>query len=208
MSTPPCRSPRSLELAGVTERTIYKYARKHGWTPRYRWRAPAAGAGTKRGRGWRQRPPFAPVKGAGGRFIRRADKGKPLLVGLRATDPAGAARADAACRRAARLARKATARAAAEQREAAQLRALDAMNRTLADLNRYRASCAKAGQPGLRDDDRVAHLLVRTVEIATENWVRMVAEAHSSVMPGLDPGIHGAPPHAEIHHGSPGQARR
>ena len=168
------------KLAGVTERTIYKYARQHGWTPRYRWRAAAAGAGGKRKRGWRQRAPFAPLKGAGGRFVRRADAGKPHAVGLHATDPAGAARANAACRRAAALARKAQARAAVERREAAQLRALEAMNRTLADLNRYRASCAKAGQPGLRDDDRVAHLLMRTVEIATENWVRMLGAAREA----------------------------
>ena len=45
----------------------------------------------------------------------------------------------------------------------------------MADLNRYCAARAKAGQPGLRDDDRVAQLLVRTVEIATEHWQRMLA---------------------------------
>jgi predicted XRE-type DNA-binding protein len=59
-------------------------------------------------------------------------------------------------------------------RSAARLRANELVNRTLADLNHYRASCAKARQPALRDDDRVAQLLVRSVEIATEHWGRMV----------------------------------
>ena len=59
-------------IAGVTERTIYKYARKQQWKPRYRWRARGQ---ADRGRRWRQRPGFAPVKGAGARFIRRADSG-------------------------------------------------------------------------------------------------------------------------------------
>jgi hypothetical protein len=49
--------------AGVTERTIYKYAQKGGWKARYAWQ-------------------FAPIKGVGGRFIRRADKGKPFARGL------------------------------------------------------------------------------------------------------------------------------
>ena len=39
------------KLAGVTERTIYKYARKHDWTPRYRRRAPAARRRCARGPG-------------------------------------------------------------------------------------------------------------------------------------------------------------
>jgi len=38
----------------------------------------------------------------------------------------------------------------------------------MADLNRYRAARAKAGQPALRDDDRVAQLLVRMVEIISD----------------------------------------
>jgi hypothetical protein len=67
-------------LAGVSERTIYKYAARHGWKPRYAW---------ARDRGWRARPKFAGVKGAGGRFIRRDDKGKPYRQGLKATDRHG-----------------------------------------------------------------------------------------------------------------------
>ena len=80
------------KLAGVTERTIYKYAAKGRWKPRYAFafrRARAAGGAPARG--WRAGKRFAPAKGAGGRFIRRADKGKPFAAGLKATDPAAAA---------------------------------------------------------------------------------------------------------------------
>src|SRR5690242_3608388 len=47
-------------LAGVTERTIYKYAQKHAWQPRYRWRDdhPCMHA-----RGWQAADRFAPAKG-------------------------------------------------------------------------------------------------------------------------------------------------
>lgn len=153
-------------MAGVTERTIYKYAAKHDWKPRYRWTP---------NRGWRAGAAFVPVRGAGSRFIRRADKDKPVATGLKATDPEGAARAAAACRRAAWLARRAQLRAEADQREEARLRALETVNRALADFNRHRAARAKAGQPALRDDDRVAQLLVRMVEITTEHWQRLLA---------------------------------
>lgn len=162
-------------VAGVTERTIYKYAAKERWTPRYAWAADGS-----RPRGWRAGKRFAPEKGAGGRFIRRADKGKPFAVGLKATDPAAAAAAAAACRREAVLSRAAQLRAAAEQREEARLRALETVNQALADLNRYRAARAKAGQPTLRDDDRVAQLLVRMVEITTERWQCLLTDAAQS----------------------------
>jgi hypothetical protein len=79
-------------LAGVTERTIYKYAAKQNWTPRYR---ESADGSRLRGGRWRAAAQLAPVKGAGGRFIRRADKGKPFAAGLKATDPAAAALAAA-----------------------------------------------------------------------------------------------------------------
>lgn len=114
-------------LCGVTERTIYKYAAKGAWQPRYRWRTdgtrPAA---------------FAPVKGAGGRFIRRDDRDTPFASGLKATDPAAAARAVAACEKASRLARAAFARAQAQARRAARPRAIDALNGALAAYARYR----------------------------------------------------------------------
>ena len=47
------------------------------------------------------------MKGAGGRFVARAETGKPFAVGLKATDPAGAALAGRACADAAALSAKA-----------------------------------------------------------------------------------------------------
>ena len=78
------------------------------------------------------------------------------------------------------MSRAAQLRAAAEQREEARLRALETVNQALADLNRYRAARAKAGQPTLRDDDRVAQLLVRMVEITTERWQCLLTGAAQS----------------------------
>jgi hypothetical protein len=163
-------------VAGVTERTIYKYAAKQRWTPRYAftWRCAGAADGS-RPRGRRAAKRFAPQKGAGGRFIRRADKGKAFATGLKATDPAAAAATAAACRRAAALSRRTQLKAEAERRDEASLRALETVNRAMADLNRYCAARAKAGQPALRDDDRVAQLLVRMVEITTERWQALLA---------------------------------
>jgi hypothetical protein len=80
-------------IAGVTERTLYKYARKGGWTPRYAW----IGRGGLAHRRWRARSRFAPIKGAGARFVKRKEKGRPFARGLKATDRVGGARAAAAC---------------------------------------------------------------------------------------------------------------
>ena len=94
-------------LAGITERTLYKYARKGGWKARYAWVDPGGVAQ----RGWRAADAVAPAQGAGGRFIRREDRGQPFPRGLKATDAAGAARAEAACARAAAIASQAEAEA-------------------------------------------------------------------------------------------------
>ncbi len=110
-------------LAGVTERTIYKYAAKEQWTPRYAWAADGS-----RPRGWRAAKRFAsdfvPVRGAGGRFIRRADEGKPFATGLKATDAAAAALAAAACRREEAASRAAQEKAKAAQHAEAEIRAM------------------------------------------------------------------------------------
>ena len=99
----------------------------------------------------------------------------PAFAGTSGRGPAAAARAAAACRREAVQSLAAQLRAAAEQREEARLRANETVNQVLAELNRYRAARAKAGQPGSRDDDRVAQALVRAVEIATERWQHLLA---------------------------------
>ena len=117
-------------LAGVSERTIYKYAAKGAWKPRYRW-APD--------RGWRARAAFGPVKGAGGRFVARAHKGRPFATGLKALDPAGRARALRASDKAAFLARTAQAEAEAELATDALCRAFDMMRAATRQLTDYAA---------------------------------------------------------------------
>lgn len=120
-------------LCGVTDRTIYKYAAKQRWKPRYRWTVddgrPAA---------------FAPAKGAGGRFIRRDDNGKPFAQGLKATDPAGRAGASSVCAKAARLARKAQAEAEYAERLEEELGALTGLDRAAGALVDYLDGCKKA----------------------------------------------------------------
>jgi hypothetical protein len=105
-------------VAGVSERTIYKYAQKGGWKARYAW----ADRGGAARRGWPAADAAAPtqfapanvmpVRGAGGRFIRREDSGQPFARGLKATDPHGAAQARAACAQAEATAAQAQADAA------------------------------------------------------------------------------------------------
>ncbi len=107
-------------LCGVTERTLYKYARKGGWKPRYAWvdfriDARNDARDDAGGRARRRRPgdaAFAPVKGAGARFVKRADKGKPVAAGLKATDALSAARAATDCAAAETMGREALAEAA------------------------------------------------------------------------------------------------
>lgn len=90
-------------VAGVTERTLYKYAQKGGWKPRYAW----VDRGGVARRGWRAADAVAPAQGAGGRFIRREDRGQPFARGLKATDPQGATRATSACEQAGTIAAQA-----------------------------------------------------------------------------------------------------
>ena len=83
-----------------------------------------------RGRGWQVNEGYAPAKGAGGRFIRRADAGKPFARGLKANDPAGRAQAQANCVETTRLASEA-------QRKAA----YDAAHRALESADRRFGPC-------------------------------------------------------------------
>jgi hypothetical protein len=154
-------------LAGVSERTIYKYAARHGWKPRYAW---------ARDRGWRAPPKFAAVKGAGGRFIRRDDKGKPYRQGLKATDRHGERRAAARCRQVAALARAARAEAEAQRRFAQRLRAIEATNRALEELNAYRQRRAKERR-GRRaaHDGRVERAYMLSVQVAAARWWALLA---------------------------------
>jgi len=148
-------------LTGVTERTIYKYAAKHAWKPRYRWSPD---------RGWRAKAAFAPAKGAGARFIRREDKAKPFATGLKATDPAAAARASEECRRAQAQASQAQTEAEDEQRFEATMRAHAAVMRAMDQLLRYRNEQAKLPPAQRAPADDPLHDALRMSVDATVDW--------------------------------------
>jgi hypothetical protein len=117
-------------LAGVTERTLYKYARKLGWRPRVtRLMHDPKGLRTARG--------------AGGRFVPLTEEGA-YPRGIGALDPAGASQAaercdkagllsDAAVAEAARAARERAAHIAREEEAEARLRNLETLCRALAE---------------------------------------------------------------------------
>jgi hypothetical protein len=170
-------------LAGVTERTLYKYIAKGAWRRRYCWSAAAeptdaktprikSGAGSPHkcqrpdtpkggpgGEGKKHRQAsarFAPVKGAGGRFIRREEAGKPFARGIKALDPPAVARALADCQRAAahsapakqaalraaalsKLAKQGlAAQAASERAENARIRSFERLMTAMLELSRAR----------------------------------------------------------------------
>lgn len=121
-------------LAGVSERTFYKYVQRGGWRRRY-----GKPAGKPDGK------PAA--RGAGGHFVRSEDAGKPHACGLKALDPEGAARAVRRCDAAAALARDAKATAAVDVARRvsaratsrgidAQMRLVDLLGAALVDLAR------------------------------------------------------------------------
>jgi hypothetical protein len=170
-------------LAGVSERTIYKYVAKGGWTRRHACPArDEAVAAAHRGRRSRSASAFKPAKGASGRFIRRADIGQPFAHGLKATDPAGRARAAAACARAEALASLARVQAQANKRHDALLRAIDATSRAFAALNRfqrtYRKTAAgrgRAPQPSPLQT-RIEASFIRLVDVSVSR-MRILADA-------------------------------
>lgn len=160
-------------LAGVTERTLYKYVEKHNWKRRYRVvpRGEAA-ARANRGRVLQPLPGFAPVKGAGGRFIRREDKDKPIAVGLKATDPAGARHAAAACGGGAYLAAVAQAKAEEAQRLEQKIFAMEWINSALKNLREHREARVEKGL-GV---DRIERVLTLAVNVALNRWESLLAE--------------------------------
>jgi hypothetical protein len=130
-------------LCGVTEHTIYKYARRNDWKPRYHWVAGEAGVRHCR---WRAPAKFAPAKGAGARYIRREDAGEKFPVGLKATDPAAAAHAAAECAQAEAMAEEAQARAARERQAEVEISALAAVGAALAEISARRRAREKAAE--------------------------------------------------------------
>jgi len=170
-------------VAGVTERTIYKYAAKHAWKPRYRWSPD---------RGWRARAKFAPAKGAGARFIRREDKGRPFATGLKATDPAGRARALRASDEAARLARAAQAEAEAELATDTLCRAFDMMRAATRQLTDY---AAERRAQGTARPTRIGELRERALFMACDHATRYVEHTAAAWQQAELRARAGSPPH-------------
>jgi hypothetical protein len=193
-------------IAGVTERTLYKYVIKHDWKRRYAVvpRGEAA-ARANRGRSLRPSPDLAPgmtqellpAKGAGGRFIRREDKDKPFPQGLKATDPAGAARASQACGEAETMSRAAQGEAEREARAEAMICAMDVSNNALGEYRAWRERRAKerarihakaraqwrpqgVAEPRLAKptphDLRIEGLYLQMVSVALANWEALSRE--------------------------------
>jgi hypothetical protein len=165
-------------LAGVTERTIYKYAAKQNWKPRYRWTADGSRPRGKRRRPrvargdmWTAREDFAATKGAGGRFIRRADKGKPYAAGLRATDPAGAARAAAVCAEADALAGRAQAEVRRAYWQKQRLRAWAQINRMLGKIADYEEEFRKQHHGQTVPADDVLYGALQSTLAAWMDWL-------------------------------------
>ena len=165
--------------AGVTERTLYKYARKGGWKPRYAW---IDRGGVNRRRGWRAKDGFAPVKGAGARFIRRVDKDKSFATGLKATDPEGAARAASACSEAASLSRQAQREAEAERRTERLNRAIEWNCTALGNLRELHER-RKERRPGPLDG-RYEDILFHIADMALARWQTLVAEEEAARQAG------------------------
>jgi hypothetical protein len=143
-------------LAGVGERTLYKYVQKGGWRRRYRVvvRGALSGAAEADARdaaecGRREASPgIAPVKGAGGRFVVREAAGLPHAAGLGALDPARADAAAAACVEAGATSEAAVAQASAQMQARSRLRCLDHLSAALGELGKFwRESVQRAPSP-------------------------------------------------------------
>lgn len=155
-------------IAGVTERTIYKYVIKQDWKRRYRVKPRGlAAAAANRGRRWQPAPDFAPAKGTGGRFIHRADKGKPFATGLKATDAAGRARALAESAAAERRADVAQAEAEAERANDGLCRAIALMHGATRQFVEYGTARQPQGaRSNSRTEDRLEDLFVRACDLS------------------------------------------
>jgi hypothetical protein len=155
--------------AGVSERTLYKYARKYGWTPRYAWMPdgsrPPGRAGRRRcgdERGHAQR--YAAVRGAGGRFVRREEIGQPFAHGIKALDAAARASAAKACAAAARKAEHARLQAEAEAAAKAVRKGVTHMNRSLAEIQRHQEAWKGRRPTEAAEDD--ARMLAEAARLA------------------------------------------
>jgi transposase len=145
-------------LAGVSDVTVYNYARKLAW---------------KRG----ARPL---VKGAGGRFIPLAEAGRPHTRGLKALDSLGAQAAAEACARAGIIADDAAAAAVADARARAAgeqaardaqawMRTFERLMEVFVDLVKFRDELeAERGSGAAKRADRLAARLQHVVLVQIE----------------------------------------
>ena len=139
-------------LAGVHQRTLYKYVRKGGWRRRHATQDIAA-AMTKRAAKRKPRP-CVTAKGAGGRFIRGEDVGAPFARGMKALDPAGEARALSLCERAAALSEEALARTRRLREAMSDARTMATMMRVVRDLAAIEDGEDAAGVPAREKPDK------------------------------------------------------
>jgi hypothetical protein len=162
--------------AGVTERTLYKYAHKQNWTPRYAWMPDGARPPARPGRRrWTHAEAkhharagqLAPAKGAGGRFIRRDAIGEPFAQGIKALDAAGRAAVAQSCAEAARVAERAGLEAECRSAQQATLEALEWLNQGLRQLKRLTDAARKAGR---QIDPFEERCVWRQIDIATDSW--------------------------------------
>jgi hypothetical protein len=163
--------------AGVSERTLYKYARKGNWKARYAWMPdgarPPGRPGRRRwasaqGQQHAHATPFAPGKGAGGRFIRREERGQPFAHGIKALDPAGRAVAAAASAEAERTARRARAEAQAELQVRRHLSVIEGVILAFRAFNDFRRDRAERGPGPL--DGHLVNLHMKFVDAALRRW--------------------------------------
>jgi hypothetical protein len=151
-------------LAGVAERTLYKYVRALGWTPRV----------TRRSGDGKPTTVQRAARGTGGRFIPLADADQPHAQGLKALDPNGAQCAAEHCVHAATLAEAAAAaaqaaaqaraaRTQAERKAQAQTRSYALLCGALIELHKICAP-ATAGARTLRLAPRLQHAILQHME--------------------------------------------
>ena len=105
----------------------------------------------------------------------------PFAQGLKATDPEGAQRAQAACGQAAHLSKQAQAEAERQQRAEAIIQVIEWTNRSARDLWDYLDERAKLhpAQPE-PDNDRVARVYERILAMALSRWEALLAEEEAA----------------------------
>lgn len=162
-------------IAGVHQRTLYRYVEKGGWRRRYGGKGIASAV---RKRALKRRPrPCVTLKGAGGRFIRNADAGQPIRRGLKALDAAAEARALPRAGRAAALSEEAMARTKALREAIGDVRVMALLAGVARDLAAREDADARAtadAETARREKEaRLAEMreaLARKLDAAVQGW--------------------------------------